>query len=227
MTTDICTDIYDDTKGALEFESDEEKNTRSIVARVATLDVRNRNNRILPKGIVGDNVIHVAMSEWEHNSIKPQGGPFSGSGTRMPVAQAELYEKDGHLWARTKFDMSYDHDIDVFRRLRGLKDVIGFSVGYAPVKQDKVDIPGSKLRASLVTEARFVEFTPTMIPASPNTKITAIDSINVERLTDHEIDELLDQIPATRLLEAAHKQNKRNKELLHGMKALLDTYRKG
>ena len=174
----ILVDAWDSLRG-FSVETDEhDEAVKYINARVATLDVVNLNNRIIPSGILGDKTLYVAMSDYEHNSVKPQGGMFASQGTAFPVTESLLSEKGDALWTRTRFDTKDDFEKSQFLRLNRVRRVIGFSVAYYARKSEMVTVPNRSRKAEKVKEADFVEFTPTMSPASPGTRVHAIDSLD-------------------------------------------------
>lgn len=176
-------DIFTDQRHrGFTVEDTDNENVKVIVARVASLDVVNKNNRLLPSGILGDKRVMVAMSNYDHDSI--QGGFLGIRGTSLPVAQSDMYEKNGALWTRTEFDLTDEESNRHFIRLNRVRDVMGFSIGYYPIKAEMVVVPNRRRKAQKITDADFIEHTPTMTPASPGTGVRSID--NIEQLTDEE-----------------------------------------
>ena len=90
-------DIFEDTciLDIEKVETDNDADIRAITSRVASLNVVNRNNRLLPTGILGENKTYIAQSRYDHDSIRPPGGFFSSAGTVFPAGQGLLSEKDG------------------------------------------------------------------------------------------------------------------------------------
>ena len=149
--------LYDVQGAKLELDAfDEKKGTYK--AKVATLNVRNGNYRMLVSGVLAPDNGYLVGSDWNHSA---------GMGDAAPVAKVELYEESESMIANFQHDISDERSMASFRRVMFLREAIEFSLGYK-VTEYTIDYEDECMK---VYKALFKEATPTAFGASPDTKV--------------------------------------------------------
>ena len=93
-----------------------------ITAKVATLDVIDKDYDIIQKKSVGKQ--NIIVSAWNHSS-KPLFGP-------PPVARGVVYEEGDALIAKMKYFLGIPDSLHAFERVKSLGDITEWSIGFMP-----------------------------------------------------------------------------------------------
>ena len=181
-------DIFDAAEAELDVDS-----KGNLTAVMATLDVVNRNRRMLKAGVLGSKVATIAVSDWMHNSVS--GGIFSPP-TEKPVAVGQLREDGKKLIMTASYNMERDYARDSFEYIRDNKPIISFSLGYMPTKYEFLNQGGKEYMG--IYQADFFEGSPLVrgLEASPGTRVLSAD------MTDEDLSNLLKEVGVDRVIEA-------------------------
>ena len=175
---------------------DAEGGGKRLKARVATLDVINRNGRMLNRGVLGENKVSVMVSEWGHNSTP---GFFESSVT--PMTYGDLTESNGAIHLDAVYP-NLQRTLDAFAHLKHMRDMLGFSLTYRPTEYTWAKSEDEEDMYLSIDKADFYEVTPDSkyFVASPGTKVEHMDitqpttPIPEKTLKDYSIEELIREL---------------------------------
>ncbi len=147
---------------AIELKDEEEG---AFVARIATLNVRDKDNDITLAGAFPQHKT-VLVSAYMH-------GSWMG---KLPVGKATIYEQDDEVRVNGKFNLKTAEGRDTYEAIKFAPELQEWSYGFYPIDFDLGK--GEDEGARILKKVDVKEISPVLVGAGVNTGIIAIKSEN-------------------------------------------------
>uniref|UniRef100_A0A6M3IN55 Putative peptidase n=1 Tax=viral metagenome TaxID=1070528 RepID=A0A6M3IN55_9ZZZZ len=142
---------------------DEEEGT--FVARIATLNVRDKDNDITKPGAFNKKT--VLVSAYMH-------GSWMG---KLPVGKATIQEKGEEVIADGQFNLKTSEGRDTYEAVKFAPELQEWSYGFYPIEAN--DGTGEDEGARVLKKVDVKEISPVLVGAGVNTAVLAIKSDNM------------------------------------------------